>query len=29
VKGLALPRGVIDKIYYLNAYRAFALGNAR
>jgi hypothetical protein len=28
VPGLALPREVIDRIYYLNADRAFALGNA-
>jgi hypothetical protein len=28
VQGLALPRDVIDKIYYLNAERAFALGAA-
>jgi hypothetical protein len=28
VRGLALPRGVIDKIYYGNAARAFALGGA-
>lgn len=27
VKGLALPRAVIDKIYYSNAQRAFALGS--
>jgi hypothetical protein len=29
VKGLALPRKVIDKIYYLNSERAFALGNSK
>ncbi len=29
VPGLALPREVIDKVYYRNAARAFALNGAR